>query len=415
VDGKFLLRRVFRTVGRQARDVPGKFLRDQLRSGRGLWAHVISVESEIARRLGVRFEVLGRSGPPSHMTPLRQPEDLAGHATPEDLSYPPNASGAFGLITLPLARVCMPSAVHAAGGWFIEEALMSPHSFAHPRYWWTAQIAKRGMAVKARRLPRGVLGTVEQHENFYHWLIEILPRLRMVEEGQVDRSLPIYMPERSAAFVKQSLNLVGLSHRVRWLPDGVYEAEGLIVPSRISLMCYPTGVALNWLRERLLESANQRAGGTPSSRPYLYVSRRDAKKRVPINDQEVASAMSSLGFEVVNFSEMDLAAQIRLASRARLMVGPHGAGFSHVAFLAEGAGIVELLEEGQGWVGGGYHYLASLRNVQYGLMLCGHGFVVDIPRLIRFVRGMLEAVEGAQSAIYPEAKTGSSRAACPHR
>jgi capsular polysaccharide biosynthesis protein len=181
---------------------------------------------------------------------------------------------------------------------------------------------------------------------------------------------------------------------VRWLPDGVYDAEGLIVPSRLSAAVYPTAIAIDWLREHILREPI--TAETLSTPRYLYISRRDVADRVPRNEQQIASSMSSLGFEVVNFSKMDLTAQIRLTSRARLLVGAHGAGFAHVAFLPERAGVIEMLEEGRGIVGGGYQYLASLVNARYGLLVYRRGFV-EVPRLVRFVRQMVEALEGGDA------------------
>ncbi len=272
--------------------------------------------------------------------------------------------------------------------------MLTPYIIVNPKYWLEARTARWRVA---QRLAPGVLGALTWHKNFYHWLIEILPRLRMLDEGHVDPTLPIYMPESSPSFVKQSLQLVGLDRRVRWLPDAVYDTEGLIVPSRLSLSWYPTAVAIDWLRHRIL--GDSRVGASSSTSRRLYISRRDVADRMPVNDQEVESAMASLGFEIVNFSKMDLAAQIRLTSGARLMVGAHGAGLAHTAFLPEGAGVIELLEEGRGQVQGGFHYVASLSNALYGLMVCPRGFAVDVPRLIRFVKRMLETVECSQPLV----------------
>jgi hypothetical protein len=385
----YLSRRIVRSLRRQATVVGGIRLQKQLVTGRGLAARVTSVQSDALHRLGARFEVLGCSRPPLQLSELRLPDDSGpeARAIRPDLNYPEDATGPFGVITLPHARVCMPSAIHLVDGWLLEESMLTRGIIANPKYWWQARTARWRAT---QRLPFGVLGPLTWHHNFYHWLIEILPRLRMLGDGQVDSSLPIYMPESSPSFVRESLNLVGLAHRVRWLPDGLYDAEGLIVPSRLSSAVYPTSVAIDWLRDRIL--GQPIAGESLSSPRYLYISRRDVADRVPRNEQQIASAMGALGFEVVNFSKMDLAAQIRLTSRARLLVGAHGAGFAHVAFLPEGAGVIEMIEEGRGILGGGYQYLASLVNARYGLLVYRRG-LVDVPRLVRFVRQMVEALE----------------------
>jgi Glycosyltransferase 61 len=395
----YLWRRTLRSLRRQVTAVGGvRLLRlqRQLAAGRGLASRLTSVQSEALQRLGVRFEVLGRSRPPSHLSPLRLPDDSGPEAKGirPDLDYPPDATGPFGLITIPHARLCIPSSIVLVDRWLLEESMLNGGVLINPKYWWQAQTATLRAA---KPLSPGVLGSLPWHHNFCHWMTEIFPRLRMLEDGHVDSSLPIYMPQSSPSFVKQSLDLVGLSGRVRWLPDGVYDAEGLIIPSRVSCG-RPTSVAIDWLRERMLPESI--AGESFSTPRYLYISRRDVADRVPSNEEQIASAMSSLGFEVVNFSKMDLAAQIRLTSRARLLVGAHGAGFAHVAFLPEGAGMIELTEEGHGIIGGGFQYLASLVNAQYGLLVYRNG-LVDVPRLVRFVRQMVEDLESGRRLSNP--------------
>jgi capsular polysaccharide biosynthesis protein len=100
--------------------------------------------------------------------------------------------------------------------------------------------------------------------------------------------------------------------------------------------------------------------------------------------------MLRLGFETVSLSGLDLESQVRLMSSARCIVGAHGAGLSHLAFVADGGMVVEFFEEGHS--APSFYYLASLRAADYACLVCpreGLGYRVDVPQLERLVRRML--------------------------
>jgi capsular polysaccharide biosynthesis protein len=59
-------------------------------------------------------------------------------------------------------------------------------------------------------------------------------------------------------------------------------------------------------------------------------------------EEEVIACLAPLGFEVVTLSGLSVAAQAALFSSARVIVGPHGAGFSNLLFCRPGAIVLEF-------------------------------------------------------------------------
>ena len=219
--------------------------------------------------------------------------------------------------------------------------------------------------------------------NFYHWLIETLPRLQMLE--RCDPALPIYLPRSSSPFVADSVRMLGLEERVRWRADGFYEAESLIVPTRLSEAIYPTAVAVDWLRARLREAQPPEERGR-----LLYVSRRDANIRFATNEGRSKTQCSGWDSRTVSSSRSSTSSQVRLMSSARCVVGAHGAGLAHLAFVADGGMVVEFFEEGHS--APCFYHLASLRSADYGCLVCpreGLGYRVNVAQLESLVRRML--------------------------
>ncbi len=362
----------------------------EFRAGRGLARRLRDADSEAMRELGVEFLRLGSTEPPPRRSRVEHADDPASAALAAsfDQDYPADATGAFGLLKLPRTRLHMPSALHAVSGWLLRESMPSTSLITNPKYWALIRMAPLR---RARPLAPGVLGALTWGHNFYHWLIETLPRLQMLEK--CDPALPVYLPRSSSPFVAASVRMLGLQERVKWLADGFYEAESLIVPTRLSEAIYPTAVAVDWLRARLREAQPPGERGR-----LLYVSRRDANIRFATNEGEVANAMLRLGFETVSLSALDLESQVRLMSSARCIVGAHGAGLAHLAFVADGGMVVEFFEEGHS--APCFYHLASLRTADYGCLVCprdGLGYRVNVEHLERLVRRMLARTGGAQS------------------
>jgi capsular polysaccharide biosynthesis protein len=78
----------------------------------------------------------------------------------------------------------------------------------------------------------------------------------------------------------------------------------------------------------------------------LFVARRDAARRVVVNELELAEALVGLGFRVIVPSELTAREQIAAFSGARIIVGAHGAAFANLVFAPARALVVELSSSG---------------------------------------------------------------------
>jgi capsular polysaccharide biosynthesis protein len=72
------------------------------------------------------------------------------------------------------------------------------------------------------------------------------------------------------------------------------------------------------------------------------VARRDAARRVMVNEAELADALVRLGFRVVVPSELTAREQIAAFSASRIIVAAHGAALANLVFAPPGAFVVEV-------------------------------------------------------------------------
>jgi capsular polysaccharide biosynthesis protein len=218
--------------------------------------------------------------------------------------------------------------------------------------------------------------------NYHHWMINCLGRLWIIDQFPELRELPLVVPQHLSGFQRASLASLGIGPE-RLLPfDGsVLQFRRLYFPSNGELS--PT--LLRWIRGKFYESLG--LSETPGKR-RLYISRGDANERRVVNESDLASALSKRGFEMVQFSGIPLADQVRTLAAAAVVIAPHGSGVTNLIFGSSHLKFLELhprddvnhvfwvqasaMQQGYGFVSG------PIVNVQ-------RDFVVDIDAVLQLL------------------------------
>ncbi len=177
--------------------------------------------------------------------------------------------------------------------------------------------------------------------NYYHWLFESLPRLRLLElagwdHRQSDQFLLNQVPQ---AFHEQTLDLLGIvpEKRHRCAKARVLRCAHLIVPSPPApLLEFPPWLC-EYLRQSFLPAARPPPGGQRISVP-----RRRARRRRLANEAELEPLLRRAGFKTVCLEEFDFTGQVGLFASASVIAAIHGAGLSNLVFASPGARVIEL-------------------------------------------------------------------------
>lgn len=183
-----------------------------------------------------------------------------------------------------------------------------------------------------RRVEEAVL--VGGLANYYHWLLDYLPRLRLLSEDLA--TLPLAVNAGLAAYQADSLEVLGITPE-RLLPLEPAQAVSfgrLVVPDLGTLHQQAHPDTLSWLRQ-VFGPAESRVGGR-----RLWISRADATLRRVVNEDE---AVAALGCERVIIGTMTIRQQAALFAEADLIVAPHGAALTNVLFCRPGTRVVELM------------------------------------------------------------------------
>jgi capsular polysaccharide biosynthesis protein len=227
----------------------------------------------------------------------------------------------------------------------------------------------------SERLPVGISLAGNAPWNYYHWMMEILPRLLYLDQLDPDtRSWPLLVPQSTLEVPNMVASLASLAPRRDIIPlrhERTYALDQVIVLSAPSLLPlnlrkdYKAGPsdaatrpsAVNALASHVVP----RAGAlTPSTSRRLFLARGAGIRSY--NEFEIEEVLKDLGFETVYIGQYPLRYQARLFASAEFLVGASGAAWTNLIFASGGTRALSWLPTEVGDFPG-YSTLASIRNV----------------------------------------------------
>jgi capsular polysaccharide biosynthesis protein len=185
--------------------------------------------------------------------------------------------------------------------------------------------------------------------NFCHWLIDGLPRFAALGERARNRDVYAITLPLTAPFQLETLRMCGFERdRIIEVTNfQAVQARELMVTSDLNSIPHPAFKAAPWamsyLRSTIGLPALASTRSDPSAPPRkIFVSRNDAAGRRIRNEDSLHAFLREAGYTRIVLSDSSLGEQIRLFAGATHVVGAHGAGLSHVAFLTGPAVVIEL-------------------------------------------------------------------------
>ncbi len=190
-----------------------------------------------------------------------------------------------------------------------------------------------------RRIPKAVALWSHPWMGYYHWIIDVLPKLCLMQEelgadlGGAALCYPRWLP----VIEDESLRMLGLGGNpvIDTAREGGVSC-GMLHASRLPGW-YRIPEAARLLRDRLTPLAGSGMG------KRIYVSR--AGRRRITNEEKVRRLLVGRGFTVIEDQPRSLREQISLFHEAEIVVAPHGAALANLLWCRPGTLVVELASE----------------------------------------------------------------------
>jgi capsular polysaccharide biosynthesis protein len=176
--------------------------------------------------------------------------------------------------------------------------------------------------------------------NFYHWLVDALPRLVLLQASHPTSRL--VMPTPIAGFVRESAAALGFKELLPLEAGQTLVNADLLVPDHVTAPGYQHPALLQQVRTQLLAGL---CGSEPLSRPHrrVYASRRSQRVRRLLNEEAIEAILGQYGYELIEFEKFSFVEQIKLMTETERFVSIHGAGLTNMLFLPPAARVGELL------------------------------------------------------------------------
>lgn len=201
--------------------------------------------------------------------------------------------------------------------------------------------------------------------NYFHWLMDALPRLLLVLRVRSEVALVLPRRYQSIGWIRSSLEAI-TPLKIQFFDAPAAVVDDVIVPDYAA----PTGnydVGLvRFLRNRF---RTYFASGLKVPTRRLYISRHNADRRRLVQETAILRAMERAGFELVFPEMLSFAEQVRLFASAACVVGNHGAGLTNILFMPPGGRVLELRRSGDA-VNNCYFALAGALELRYYYQLC---------------------------------------------
>lgn len=221
---------------------------------------------------------------------------------------------------------------------------------------------------RPRRHHAGTAVVLCSHEpsNYGSFLFRVLPKLHAVRAHGLGH-LPVVAWAHTPAFL-ELLRLAGVpeSKVIQHETGALVTFDRVIAPSLRNPHAY-----LDPESHAFFQQIARKNPGTGGGR-RLYVSRlgqgrRGVSTRLMLNEAEVAAAMASLGFEVIEPEQLSPAEQIAAFASAEIVVGPSGSGMFNIVFCRPGTKVVDIESESN-WIYAHTGLFASCQT-RYGLFV----------------------------------------------
>jgi capsular polysaccharide biosynthesis protein len=254
-------------------------------------------------------------------------------------------------------------AVIAAGDYFISDVSREFNKglgIEHSIYYTIKQVI-------ARRLKgnTAVIGTAGANI-YYHWMIDILPRLAMVAKmiswDKVDHFITGFtqLPFQTETLSRLNIPVDKIiASNENW--NFHIKADYLFVPSLAGPLDQPQPLQVDFLRSLFKDSISTQ----PPFR-MLYISRKKTGRRAIVNEDELIACLSKHHFEVIDCEEMSVAEQAGLFSEAAIIIGSHGSAFTNLVFCNPGTTVIDIFNDSH--INPCFWLISKLVNLNYHFM-----------------------------------------------
>ena len=179
--------------------------------------------------------------------------------------------------------------------------------------------------------------TPEASGNYYHWLLDLLPRVLLLKHATQNFSNydTLLLNGSRAKYERETLTALEVPlEKIRFVDShDRFQIASAVFPS------LEINVVAPWKIRALRELVSSDKRNQPRR---LYLSRARAAVRRIANEKEISEALRQHDFEILEAQTLSFREQADLFANASVIVAPHGAALANTVFCRPGTRVVEI-------------------------------------------------------------------------
>jgi hypothetical protein len=204
--------------------------------------------------------------------------------------------------------------------------------------------------------------TPEAGGNYYHWLLDLLPRVLLLKHATQNFSNydTLLLNGSRANYERETLTALGVPpEKIRFVDSSDrFQIASAVFPS----------LDINVVAPWKIRGLRQLASPVQSNqhRRRLYLSRARAAVRRIANEKEILEALRQHDFEIFEAETLSFRGQADLFANASVIVAPHGAALTNIVLCQPGTHVVEISTRAgyRDW----YWQLATVAGLSYEVL-----------------------------------------------
>lgn len=252
----------------------------------------------------------------------------------------------------------------------------------------------------------------EYNNNYFHFVVETLPRMLLCEELFIPSHIPFIFEHNLHPNIINLISLINTLKRpiIYLAPDTIYSIKEMYFVSDMSSIIdsYLNGKEktqsvlsnkyISKVNNRCVEQFPELKNKLPFRKIYV---KRVGDYRNLLNQDKIEESLSQLGFEIIDTSILSIEAQIKIFNEASIVVTPTGAQVTNIVWCQNNVNVIILFSDHPSH----QHYLweilgkinnlqvhihiglsASDNNTLYGVH---NDYTIDITKLISLCNNLV--------------------------
>jgi len=182
------------------------------------------------------------------------------------------------------------------------------------------------------------LGVISNSDNYFHWMIEILPRFLLLNKFR--NKIDYYALDTEKSFQKEAIEELNIPENkiVPLSKDTNINAKQTYMASRLMPSGKVNKTIITFLNDIFLKNKEK-----IEKYKKIYIMRGKCKNgRIVVNEKEVISFLKKYRFYPLKMDDFPVKKQAQIFYSAKYIIAPHGAALTNLVFANRNCKVLEI-------------------------------------------------------------------------